>query len=75
MGELFDQFDYQKKGYLLWQESKEFFVNLFNLKIRRKKHYLALVRLLEEMDIDDFDSVEKDKVLDFFIKEDGYMRF
>lgn len=34
-----------------------------------------MVKLLEEMECDDFDVVEKERVLDFFIREDGYVRF
>ena len=37
--ELFDRYDYESKGYLNWKESKEFFQVLFNLNIRRKRHF------------------------------------
>ena len=43
--------------------------------MRRKKHYLALIALLEDMEVDEFEFVEKGRVLDYFIREDGYMRF
>ena len=41
--EIFDSYDNKnsryKKGYLTWQEAKEFFSNIFSLNLRRKKHY------------------------------------
>ena len=68
LGELFDKFDYQKKSYLNWQESKEFFSVLFSLTLKRKKHYLALMKLFEDMDCDDFEVLEKERPsLSFFI--------
>ena len=58
-----------------WQEAKELFANLFSLNVRRKKHYLAIVQLLEDMEVEDFEVIEKERVLDYFIREGGYMRF
>ena len=72
---LFNRFDYQNKGYLSYDEAKEFFSNLLNLKLSKKKHYMALARLLDEMMIEDFDKFEQHQIVDFFIDYDGYGRF
>ena len=48
---------------------------MFSLNIRRKKHYLAIVQLLDDMEVEDYEVVEKERVLDYFIREGGYMRF
>ena len=37
--DLFDSFDYGKKGFLNWKETKEFFSVVLSLNIRRKKHF------------------------------------
>ena len=53
--ELFDRFDHNNKGYLSYFEGKEFFEALLNLDLRRKKHYMSLARLLDEIEVTDFD--------------------
>ena len=57
--ELFDRFDNRKKGYLTFNEAKEFFETLLKLDLRRKHHYVTLGNLLDEMKITDFDRFEK----------------
>ena len=51
--ELFDKFDYSKKGYLNWKESKEFFTILLKLNLRKKVHFIQLIELIEVMGIQD----------------------
>ena len=58
-----------------WQEVKEFFSVLLSLNLRRKKHFGALMKLLDEIEVEDFEILEKERVLDFFMREDGYMKF
>ena len=72
---LFNRFDYQNKGYLSYDEAKEFFSTLLNLKLNKKKHYMALARLLDEMMIEDFERFEQHQIIEFFIENDGYGRF
>ena len=73
--ELFDRFDQNNKGYLSYFEGKEFFEALLNLDLKRKKHYMSLARLLDEMEVTDFDRFERNHVVDFFMNKDGYSTF
>jgi len=73
--ELFDRYDGHKKDFLSYTEAKEFFSTLLNLNLRRKKHFMALARLLDEMEVTDYDCLEKEVVVNFFIYKDGYARF
>ena len=57
--ELFDRFDNNNKGFLSYFEGKEFFETLLSLDLKRKKHYMSLARLLDEMEIKDFDRIER----------------
>ena len=56
--ELFNRFDTNSKGYLSYNEARDFFETLLNIDLRRKQHYTALGRLLDEMEITNFDNFE-----------------
>lgn len=73
--ELFDRFDKDDKGFLSYFEAKQFFATLLNLELKRKKHYITLGRLLDEMKITDFDRFERAHIVEFFIEKDGYAVF
>ena len=66
--ELFDRYDKGGKGYLAYDEGKEFFHILLNLDLKRKKHYMTLARLLDTMKITDFDHFMRDRVVEFFLE-------
>ena len=74
--ELFDRFDNGNKGYLNWEETKDFFEVLLEINMRRRRHYVAFLDLIKEMGYEHrAERVEFDRVVDFFIKEDGIERF
>ena len=68
---MIDRFDYDQKGFLNWQESKEFFSVMFSLNLKKRKHFEALMELFDVMEIEDHECVMKGKIIRFFMHLDG----
>ena len=73
--EFFDNFDYHKKGFLNLAERKEFFCALFDMNLKRKRHSSIFNELVKAMGCQDSECMEKERVLDFFMQEDGYLKY
>jgi len=71
---LFDRFDAGAKGYLTYEEGKAFCMYVLNLNLKRKKHLKILSKLLDEMEVKEFNCIEKISVIKFFMLKDGYAR-
>lgn len=76
MRTLFARYDYQKKGYLNWQEAKEFFSVLLDLNLARKRHYEIFLDLMKEIGYEyRAEEITVESIVYFFLRSDGIQRF
>ena len=73
--EFFDRFDKDKTGRLTWQEAQEFFSHLLILNLEEKRDLQAFSLLIRQMGCHDQNVIPKERVVQFFMIEDGYFRF
>ena len=75
MRDLFTRYDSLGKGFLSWSEAKEFSSVLLNLDMGRKKDYETFLYLLKEMGCEDQEEFWVESFVEFFLRQDGLIRF
>ena len=65
----------ESKGFLNYVQAKKFFTMVLNTDLKNKKNFKALIELLKENEVSDFDHVGFKKIAEIFLQNEGYLRF
>ena len=62
----YDTFDTEDRGYLTYEQARDFFEQVLNLNYLKRKHRKTIVRIIKIVDPEHYKIVLKERILDFF---------
>ena len=62
----YDMFDGEDLGYLTYKQARDFFEQVLNLNLMKRKHRKTIVRIIKIVDPEHYKIVLKERILDFF---------